>query len=311
MNTQNIKLTFNRALLQVKKRSPEIMIAAGVIGTVVTTVVACKATMKVETILNESKKNRQLIEDTHDGKIGIGPDEYSDDDYKKDITINTVQTGVSLIKNYAPAATIGVVSIASILGGYNVMKKRNVALVAAYTAVNEGFKEYRGRVVERFGKEVDRELKNNIKAKKIEVAEVDENGETKIVKKKAGVIEESGKSEYARYFNKESHCWEENFDYNMMFLRAQQNLANDILRTKGHIFLNEVYDMLGLPRTQAGQLVGWVYNPDNAIGDNYVDFNLPDDDEIFFEHMCDESEKIYSRAIPLDFNVDGYVLELI
>lgn len=310
MKTNNVKLVFNKALLQVKKYSPEIMVGAGIVGAVASGVLACKATLKVNNVVSKSKESRQYIEDVHTGVIEIAEGEtYTEDDYKKDITINTVQTGVEIAKLYAPAVSLAAVSIASILGGQHILKKRYVASVAAYTAVNEGFKEYRGRVIERFGKDVDTELKTGIKAKKIDVAEVDENGETKMVKKKVNVVE--GASEFARYFNSDSHCWEKNFDINIMFLRAQEQLANDILHARGHIFLNEVYDMLGMPHTQAGQVVGWVYDPNNTVGDNYVDFSIPTKDDIYMEHIAPDGEKKYERAIPLDFNVDGYVLELI
>ena len=307
MKTNNLKLMVNRAGLQLKKYSPEIMVAAGVIGTVASTVLACRATIKANDILKESKKVKAQIDDVHDGVVEI-EGEYTEDDYKKDLTVYYAQTAVQVAKTYAPAVSLGVASIASILGGYNVMKKRYVASVAAYSALNEGFREYRSRVVDKFGKEIDREMKYGIKAQTVNVTEVDENGEEKVVKKKAGVVTEGNLSEYAKMFTSESHCWNNNFDYNMMFLRAQEQYANDILTARGHLFLNEVYEMLGIPHTQAGQLVGWVKGSD---GDGFVDFNLPDNDEIYLEHMASESEKKYTRCIPLDFNVDGYVLEMI
>ena len=311
MNFNSVKLVMSNVGMQVKKHGPEIMIAVGVVGGVTSGVLACKATLKAKDIIDESKKDRQLIEDLHDGKIEVDA-KYTDEDYKKDVVVHTTQTAIQVAKVYAPAISIGIVSIASILGGYNVMRKRNVAIAAAYSAVSEGFRTYRNRVIDKYGKEVDRELKYGYKSEKVEVQEVnEETGEIKNVKKKVNVITADNLSEYAKMFTNESHCWENNFEYNMMFLRAQQQYANDILIARGHLFLNEVYEMLGIPHTKAGQLVGWVYNPNNPDVDNYVDFNLPSNDDVFMEHIAADGEKKYDRCIPLDFNVDGYVLDLI
>ena len=87
-----------------------------------------------------------------------------------------------------------------------------------------------------------------------------------------------------------------------MFIKAQEHYANDLLRAKKRLFLNEVYEMLGLPRTKAGQIVGWVYDLDNPKCDNYVDFGLFSDNLGY----SDDADG-FNPAILLDFNVDGNV----
>lgn len=176
-----------------------------------------------------------------------------------------MQTGIKFAKLYAPAVILGTLSITSILASNNILRKRNVALGAAYAAIDKSFKEYRSRVVERFGEQVDQELKYNIKAKKLEEVEVDpETGKEKKVKKTVQVVDPNLQSDYAVYFDSKSRNYETNQDYNRMFLKAQQAFANDKLQTRGHLFLNEVLDDLDLPvhlpvRLWAGlPMVGWI-----------------------------------------------------
>ena len=189
---------------------------------------------------------------------------------------------------------------------HNILRKRNVALAAAYTAVDKGFKEYRERVIERFGKEVDRELKYNIKAKEIEETVTDEKGNEKKVKTTIEVADPNLPSPYSKFFDEACPEWHKNPEYNLMFLRGQQRWANDVLMGRGYLFLNEVYQALGIPETEAGQVVGWIYDPDNPDhkGDNYVDFNIYD----LHREKSRDFVNGYERSILLDFNVDGEIL---
>lgn len=298
---------FNTAGLKIKKHSPEILMVAGIVGTVASTVLACKATTKVSTILEETKQTTNII---HDGmeKGNINGKEYTQEDGKKDLTIIYAQTGVKLAKLYAPAIILGTLSITSIVAGHNILRKRNIALAAAYAVVDKGFKDYRKNVVDRFGKEVDKELRYNIKAKDFEVKHTDEKGTEKTKKETVNVIDpEFGVSEYARFFDDGNVGWEDNSEFNLMYLRKQQDFMNDLLRSKGHVFLNEVYDRLGIPRTKAGQAVGWVYNEKNPVGDNYIDFGLYNTNR----ESCRNFVNGYEKVILLDFNVDGNILDLI
>lgn len=293
---------FNKVSFQIKKHSPEILVAVGVIGVVTSAVMACKATTKVSEILDDTKENLNKIHDCMADESLV--EKYTKEDGQKDLTIVYVQTGVKLAKLYAPAVALGVLSLGGILASNNILKKRNVALAAAYATVDKSFKEYRHRVVEKFGEQVDRELKYNIKAKQIEEVVTDENGKQKKVKKTIDVVDRNLYSEYAHFFDHTCDAWVDDGEYNEFFLRSEQNFANDRLVGNGHIFLNEIYDRLGIPRTKAGQIVGWVYNPKNPVGDNAVDFGIQ-------EVWVDTEDGGHERKILLDFNVDGNVLDLI
>lgn len=289
--------------IKLRKHSPELLIAAGVVGTVVSTVLACKATTKLSTILDESKGNIETIHKCENDKEM--EERYSQEDAKKDLAIVYIQTGVKIAKLYAPAVVLGTISIAGIVASNNILRKRNVALASAYATVDKSFKEYRSRVVERFGDDVDKELRYNIKAKKIEEMIKDpESGKEKKSKTTVNVAAPTV-DDYARFFDKTCRHYEENMNYNLMLLRSQQQLANDKLVADGFLFLSDVYDMLGITRTKMSQSVGWIYKPDgNSNGDNFVDFGV-----MVVKRETEDGG--YEDAILMNFNVDGPILDLI
>ena len=301
MKTVNAKT--KRIGIKLRKHSPEILLVAGLGGAIVSAVMACKATTKLSTIMEESKNDLEAIHKCSENKEIA--DTYSVEDAKKDTTIVYVQTGVKLVKLYAPAIAVGIVSATSILAANNIMRKRNVALTAALTTTDQAFKEYRSRVVDKFGEQVDKELKYDIKAKKFEETVTDpETGKEKKSKNTVSIAN-PGCSEYARFFDETCKGYERETQYNLMFLRAQQQFANDKLVADGFLFLNDVYDMLGIDKTPTGQLVGWKYDElNNDVGDNYVDFGI-------METNRETEDGGYEPAILLDFNVDGGILHLI
>lgn len=300
--TRNI----NRVGFQLKKHSPEILVVVGIAGAVTSAVMACKATTKVNDILNDTKsqvdKVHKVLEDE-----AISPEMYSEEDGKKDLAIIYAKTGLNFVKLYGPSVLLGAVSIASILASNNILHKRNIALAAAYTAVDTGFKEYRGRLIERFGKELDKELKYNIKSETVQETVIDEKGNEQTVDKVIEVANPNIYSDYARCFDDGCKGWTKDPELNLVFLKQMQQYANDKLRAKGHLFLNEVYDMLGFPRSRAGQIVGWIYDEKNKVGDNFVDFGIYD----ATKQPNRDFVNGYERVIWLDFNVDGPIWNMI
>ena len=231
-----IKRSFHRAGLKIKQHSPEILIAAGTVGVVAGTVMACKATTKLSTILDESKEQLDQI---HGYVEENGYSEkYSEQDAKKGLTIVYAQTGFKVAKLYAPAVAVTGLSLAAIIGSHKILRKRNVALAAAYKAVDTGFKEYRGRVVERFGEGLDQELRYDIKAKEVEKTIVDENGKEKTVKETVEVAE-GNPSVYSRFFDDGCVGWNKNAEDNLFVAKTYEAYANRLVCSKGHLFLNE------------------------------------------------------------------------
>lgn len=296
---------FNKVSFTAKKHGPEIMVIGGVVGVVGSTVMACRATTKINPILNEMKSDINMVHTAMDDEKL--KEKYSQDDANKAMGIVYAQAGVKLIKLYGPSIALGALSIVSILAGNNILRKRNVALAAAYTAVDKTFKEYRNRVTEKLGDEAEKELRYGTVAKKFEEILVDEKtGKEKKKEVDVKVVDDGGESMYARWFDAASPYYEQDSEYNLKFLRAQQQYANDLLRANGRLFLNDVYKMLGLEPSRAGQVVGWVYDPSSPVGDGYVDFGLYNVNREKTRDFINGYEKV----ILLDFNVDGNIWDL-
>ena len=295
-----VSKTFYKVGFQLKKHSPEILAGVGVVGTVASAVIACKATTKVNAILEEAK---EMVDGIHE--ISNKPDmaeKYSKEDCTKALTITYAQTGLKLVKLYAPAVILGAASISCMLVSNNILRKRMLATAAAYAAVDGSFKEYRKRVADRFGDDVEKEIRFNVKAQEVEETVVDEKGKEKTVKKTVKVAEPFG-GDYTKCFDEYNPEWKKNAEFNKMFLNAQQAYANDLLISRGYLFLNEVYEMLGFEPTTAGQVVGWLY--DSEDGDNYVDFGIYDDYDAKKRDFVNGDE----HSIWLDFNPDGVIYD--
>lgn len=283
--------------LKLQKHSPQLLFVAGAVGVVGTVVLASRATLKLEAVLDEHQKWAEKMEVTRDADL----DDYTEDDYKKDKLKLYVKTSLNIAKLYGPSALLGVASIAMLTGAHVQQNRRIGALTAAYAALDKGFQEYRKRVIEEVGEEKERELRYQVGEKTIveETAEGPVTISAKYIK--------TGLSPYARVFDAASSTsWSKEHGYNQMFLKCQEDYANDLLRARGHLFLNEVYDMLGLERSKEGQVVGWVL--DGGTSDNFVDFG------IFDKHNLYEALQFVNGsndAIWLDFNVDGVVYDKI
>lgn len=300
----NVTRTFHKFGFKLKKHSPEILIVTGTVGVVVSAVMACKASTKLHDVLEETKSKVETIKEAPTNPDLAG--KYTEEDSKKDVAIVYTQTGLQLAKMYAPAVLLGAASLGCILTSHRIITKRNVALAAAYATVDQGFKEYRGRVIERFGEDLDKELKFNIKKKEVEEEVVDENGEVKMVKKTVEVADPNQHSMYARFYDDGCTGWEKDAEHNLFFLHQQQNYANDLLKAQGYLFLNDVYEMLGIPKTKAGFIVGWIYDEKCPVGDNFVDFGIWNKNDPEARRFVNGKE----RVILLDFNVDGNILDL-
>lgn len=305
-----------RAKIKVRKHSPELLIASGVASSAGALFMACRATLKIDDVLAERDEDMNKIEAALEDER-VSEDRYSEDDAIKDRKICYIQTGVKLAKLYVPAALLEIISLACFFTAHGIMKKRNAALSVAYASLTKIYEGYRKRVAEKYGDDAEKEIHYGLKAKEIRSETVDENGKKKKIKETVKVGDGSLPSPYARFFDEASREWSKDPNRNMMFLRAQQRFANDRIRArasyspdgKGYLFLNEVYDALDIPRSQEGQSVGWIYDPDDNIelNDNYIDFGIFDYHNEAKRDFLDG----YERNILLDFNVYGDIVQFL
>lgn len=276
--------------LLASKNSPKILFGAGVIGMVGSTLLACRATLKLDEVLETAQRDMHIAN-------AMEHETYSETDRKKDKAIILTRGIGNVAKLYAPSVLLGAASIGCLTKSHNLLQERNLALTAAYAVVDGAFNRYRERVIDRYGEEVDRNLRYESEAVDI----IDE--ETGKLIATSNVIDGPG-SAYARFFDKESSSsWSRDPGVNIYFLRSSQTYCNDRLRARGHIFLNEVYDELGLCHTAAGAVVGWRWNKDS--GDDCVDFGIWDDTYNDVNNFFNGRE----GSILLDFNVDGVIYD--
>lgn len=277
--------------LLANKNSPQILFGAGVVGMIGSTVLACRATLKLEEVLDKGEKDLRMAKDM----ISLRDDRYTSEDHKKDTAIIYVRTVVSVGKLYGPSIVLGVASIAALTKSHNILTRRNAALTAAYAAVDKAFREYRERVVEKYGEDQDRHFRYG--TEEITVHN-DETGKDETITR----VSPHGASMYARFFDEGCSAWSKIPEVNFLFVRTAQSHANDLLKARGHLFLNDVYDFLGMNRTTAGSVVGWMMSRE---GDNFVDFGIFNGENQKVRDFVNGRE----GSILLDFNVDGVIFD--
>jgi hypothetical protein len=285
----------NRGKLITKKQSPHIFFGLGLAGSVTSTVLACRATLNLHDTLEEIEldvRNIKKLRAEHLSRAdeSIEMEHYSPEQLNKDATYVYAKAVYKIGKLYGPAVGVGIVSVSLLTGAHVSLSRRNTALMAAYATVMKAYDDYRERIIQELGAE--REL--DIRHAKI-ASNVTPDGE------EVKVNDPNSWSPYARFFDEGSAHWEKNAEFNRLFVQCQQNYANELLRARGHVFLNEVYDSLGIDRSKAGAVVGWVIS---KTGDNFIDFGM-------YEAVNSQFINGWERSILLDFNVDGVIYDKI
>ncbi len=292
----------NMMKLKMVKYSPELCTGIGIVGAVTSTVLACKATLKVQEVLDERNATMEVIETEEKKQKEV----YTSEDANNDRKIVKIKTAANIVKLYAPSVIVGGISLYTIYAGHKILKSRNVALAATVTSLSESFKNYKNEVKERYGEEVEYEIAHGIKKEKVEVVDPKTGKKKKMEKNVAGDTP-NNYSPYSRFFDETCDGYTKDPQYNYTFLLAQQQYANDLLISKGYLFLNDVYKMIGIEPTKEGQIVGWLYDEKDPNGDNFVDFGLTDGHEKDVRRFING----YESAILLDFNVDGNIFDLL
>lgn len=305
-----VKKLINTIGIKTKKYSPEILTGIGVVSFVATVIFACKQTTKAHEILEEHntamEEIKEAIELSESGKLmdNMGNSyKYEVEDIKADKFRAYSHTVVGFIKLYSVPFILGTISLTSFLAANRILKARYIGAVAAYNAVSEAFKRYRDRVIAEGGEVLDRHYMLGSDTDTIKVTKVDENGKKTTEKVPVENIPYTAKSIYGRFFDESCNDWDKSPELNMMTLQGMESIANTMLQTRGHLFLNEVYDMIGFERTPAGAVVGWVV----GNGDNYVDFGLYNKEDRDVRRFVNGVENV----IFLDFNVDGVIYDKI
>jgi Family of unknown function (DUF6353) len=289
--SEGLTKVWGQKSLTLQENAPQLLFGAGIVGMIGSTVLACRGTLKLETTLEKGQKDLAIHK-------AITDEKYTDPERRRDIGRIYIRTGLEIGQLYAPAILVGGAAVVCLSKSHNILMQRNAALTAAYVAVDRAFREYRTRVVDRYGEEVDREMRYG--AEKVEIVNP-ETGRKKTVTR----VAPGEPSMYARFFDPMSSAWSKDPEINFIYLKAKQTYFNHLLQARGHVFLNEVYDDLGLKHSGAGAVVGWRMT-DDRVGDNFVDFGLFRDDQSVRDFVNGRE-----GAILLDFNVDGVIFDKI
>jgi hypothetical protein len=295
----------SRALLVGKKYAPEILLGVGLIGSVVAAVLAAKASMKLKDVVIEHEMKIDDITDAYLVAQKAAPlTPEGERQHAVKLTREYINYGLDLTKLYGPAISLGVFSTFSILASNGIMKNRQVALIGAYKLMEEGFNAYRRRVTEELGSDADDKFRYGYETEEVKSTVIGPDGKKEKIKETLirYPLDASGISIYAKLFDEYNVHWKPQPETNRFFLKAMQNYANDMLHARGHVFLNEVYESLGIPHSREGSIVGWIANSER--GDRYIDFGLGNKCAERFAAGLDPN-------VMLDFNVDGVIWNLI
>lgn len=296
--THAVSRRVSRQVFTVKEHSPVLLLGVGFIGFTATTVLACRATLKMSEVLEKGEKDLQAMEN-----LEKSTNELDHEEVKKASLGVKLKTAIDIAKLYAPAVIVGAVTLTAITGSHVILKRRHAGVVAAYTTLDSMFKRYRSNVVADAGEDKDREYRFGVVEKEI----VDP--ESGLVETARGIDAEEVKkrtkefSDYAVMFGRENDHWEPSTRQNILYLQSVIRYFEDRLRLKGRVFLNEIYEYMGYEPTEAGTQVGWIRNAD-AIGegDGFISFGLERNTENAVKFMNGTLSDVI-----LDFNVDGII----
>lgn len=306
-----LQTAFHTVGAKINAYSPEILTGVAIAANIGAMIFASRATLRLQDHLDSLNENKEILQNGVGKKVHLSDDtevDYTEEMHKNDMMVLYRDTIVKIFRDYLPAGALAVGSIALMISSNNIHAERNAGMAAAYSALAGAFAAYRKRVTDAEGSEKDKEYLHGVK-KEI-VTEVDEKGKKHKVEK---LTKDDGPySPYAKLFSTMNPNWKENPINNLTFLEAQERILNDRLIVQGYLFLNDVYDALGFSRTQAGNMVGWVYNPKDPNRENVIDFGL--------YHLTGDAEADERRAdfvnghedsVMLDFNVDGPIYEIL
>lgn len=304
--TKVVSRSISKTGFALKKHSPEILIVSGILTAAASIFLACRATTKLDSIIKPAKKK---IEDVHahmDNANEIQNHEYSIEQGRKELTVTYAKTGGKLLLLYSPAAIAFGLSVACIIGSHNIMRGRNLALAAACTTLESGYKAYRDRVKEKLGEEAEAVLFQG--TKKVDEKKGDEESpENKTALKTAP-------NGFSVMYAENQRGWDRDAHLNLAYLLAQQSYLNEVLKAKGYLFLSEVYetlgfgvDYLGEARIRASHVLGWIYDPSDKTRDSYISFGLTDGHSMVKPNVYNQV-KANEPNFFLEFNYDGDIM---
>lgn len=312
MKAKNFMISVKRGVhnvgFQMKKHAPELCLIGGIVGVGAGIVLACIATTKIDKIKEETDEDIDAIKrGVEDGEV-FKNDElvpYTKADGKRDIRLTYAKAGLKYARLYAPAAVLTTAALMLIVQGNRIQHRRYAALAAAYATLDKNYSDYRARVRERFGEDLDEEIRYDAKVVQVEEKITGENGKEKKVKKKVTVLNSDAilDDDFTFLFDPAfTPDATGNLDYDEMRVNAAETYAGHQLVAYGRLFMNDILKDLGFETTKAGQVCGWTLNVEDEThkSDGYVSFDTK-------RVMVDFGEGDIHESLLLKFNCEGDV----
>lgn len=310
----NVGSFLNKVGFWSKRKSPEILVAGAIVAAAGSIVLAVRATPKAEVVVKQANNEIKRIKtDMNDGNL-ISNKEYSVSLGKKDLTRVYGRTGLELGKLYLPAAIGFGLTVSGILGSHKIMRGRNVALAAAYTTLDNGYKSYRGRVAAKVGEKVENDIFRNMHGEKKEVTTLDKDGNEVTKMKTVKGPHVAVDSDFTVLYDQNAKEWIKDTNMVLNLLAMKEKYLNQKLQYAGSLFLHEVYDEIGIDihslgekKSQASRVLGWIYDPTDTTRDSYISLGLFDTMGNRNQYAMDALRSNHQELF-LEFNVDGDIL---
>lgn len=243
----------------VGKHSPLIMTAIGVVGLGATAVTSYKAAKKVEVIvedIEESREQEERIAYLEDGeRSGIMTVEARNELMDLRVThvpVDRFEVGKRLTGAVALPVALGVASIACIILSYKIQDNRIGALAAALTTATAENAFYKKKYAQQYGEEKAKQFYTPTEM--VSRTVVDDNGKESDILE---TIQSETSSLHGVWFHESTEYASDDHAYNQRFIQNVEDKMTNKLFATGWLRMNEVCDALGLPRTRAGELLGW------------------------------------------------------
>ena len=269
-----------------KKYAPELLLGGALVSGTACVVTASKATLKAKNSMDAHKERKLEIATKADSEIITS--EEAKDEMRKEI----VKVGLELAKEYAIPFSLYAATIGCVFGSYKVQKSRLQALSTTLAAMSAAYSSLLMRL--KNGAENGLTAEEVLQGKFVCKVE-NEDG---TVDELTTTVDNPYDSPFKFRFDKYSTVWNPHHCSNETILMSELNWCNNLLQIQGYLFLNDVLDRLGIPRTKAGQILGW---RTDGRGDGFIDFGVVDCATLTGAAYDD-------NAFELNFNVDGDIL---
>lgn len=290
----NVKIQqlIGKVKLGTKRNAPELLLGLGLVTGTACVVMSSRASVKAVDINSALKKEKNKLEEL------INEEGLTEAEAKETIAKMYGKYALSLAKEYAIPVGLYAITVLTIFKSYKIQKDRQIALSSALAACTAAYSTLLTKI--RNGAAAGLTAKEVVDGLEAKAVLDTETGEITYETTQGEMV----KGLYTTRFDKYSPYWEKDKYQNLATLRSEQCWANDLLALQGYVFLNDIYSKLGLPRTKAGQSVGWIYQKNGGVGDGFIDFGIQDTEDLTDYGFC-------WNAFNLEFNVDGDILHVL